>query len=117
MQKNSTKFLILAGRVAQRVATSLLLAGIASAFALADSGSETYKAKCSACHGVNGAGDTMIGKNLKLRSLTSPEVQNQSDDELFTVISKGKNKMPSFDHKLSSDQIHSLVRHIHSLKK
>jgi cytochrome c553 len=80
---------------------------------------DTYKAHCLACHGANGAGDTMIGKNLKLRPLGSAEVQSQSDDELFAIINKGKGKgrMPAFDRKLSKDQIRDLVRYIRSLKK
>jgi mono/diheme cytochrome c family protein len=93
------------------------LALLFSTCALADAGADTYKTKCSACHGASGTGETMLGKNLKLRSLASPEVQEQSDDELFTIISKGKNRMPPFDRKLSKDQIRDLVKHIRSLKK
>ncbi len=88
-----------------------------SACALADNGADIYKTKCSACHGKNGAGDTMLGKNLKLRPLGSDDVQERSDDELFTIISKGKNRMPPFDRKLSKDQIHDVVKYIRSLKK
>jgi cytochrome c6 len=90
-----------------------------STYALADSGAEIYKAKCSACHGANGAGDTMIGKNLYLRALGSSDVQKQSDDELFTIIGRGKNKdrMPSFDRKLSKEQIRDVVRYIRTLRK
>jgi mono/diheme cytochrome c family protein len=44
-------------------------------------------------------------------------VQKQSDDELATIISKGKSKMPSFDRKLSKDQIADVVKYIRSLKK
>ncbi len=117
MRKNSTGGLTLDGVALQRLVASILLTLLLSAYALADGASDTYKAKCSACHGVNGAADTMIGKNLKLRSLASAEVQNQPDEALFTIISKGKNKMPSFDKKLSPDQIRSLVRHIRSLKQ
>jgi mono/diheme cytochrome c family protein len=98
----------------------LAMIGLALMFStstLADSGPDTYKTKCSACHGANGAGDTMIGKNLKLRPLASADVQKQSDDELFTLISKGKNRMPPFDNKLSKDQIRDLVKHVRSLKK
>ena len=58
----------------------------------------------------------MLGKNLKIRSLRSPEVQKQSDEELFNIISKGRYKMPAFDRKLSKEQIRELVRHIRSLK-
>jgi cytochrome c6 len=95
----------------------LPLALLFSIPAFADSGAETYKAKCSACHSVSGAGDTMLGRNLKLRSLASDDVQKESDEQLFTIISKGKNRMPAFDKKLSSDQIHGLVKHLRTLKK
>jgi mono/diheme cytochrome c family protein len=94
-----------------------MLALLFSTCALADSGADIYKTKCSACHGKNGAGDTMLGKNLKLRPLGSDEVQERSDDELFTIISKGRNRMPPFDRKLSKDQIHDVVKYIRSLKK
>ena len=61
----------------------------------------------------------LIGRNLKLRVLGSDDVQKKSDDELFTIISKGmeKNRMPAFDRRLSKDQIHDLVEYIRSLKK
>jgi mono/diheme cytochrome c family protein len=122
--KNSTLRLILGGVALQRCgnravlnAAVILLALLFSTYTFADSGADVYKTKCSACHGKNGAGDTMLGKNLKLRPLSSDEVQKQSDDELFTIISKGKKRMPPFDRKLSRDQIHDLVKHIRSLKK
>jgi cytochrome c553 len=89
-----------------------------STYAHADSAAYNYKAHCAACHGATGAGDTMIGKNLKLRPLGSPEVQAQSDEELFTIISKGKGKdrMPAFDRRLTRDQINDIVKFIRSLK-
>ena len=95
----------------------IVLAFMFSTYTFADSGADIYKTKCSACHGKNGAGDTMLGKNLKLRPLSSNDVQKQSDDELFTIISKGKRRMPPFDRKLSKDQIHDLVKYIRSLKR
>jgi mono/diheme cytochrome c family protein len=90
-----------------------------STYVYADSAAYNYKAHCAACHGATGAGDTMIGKNLKLRPLGSPEVQAQSDEDLFTIISKGKgkNRMPAFDHRLSRDQIYDIVKYIRSLKQ
>ncbi|MFI5102294.1 MAG: c-type cytochrome [Terriglobales bacterium] len=106
-----------AGRQVRPPLAVILLALLFSTYALADTGADTYKTKCSACHGVNGAGDTMIGRNLKLRALGSADVQQQSDEELATIIAKGKNKMPAYDRKLSKDQIHDLVRYIRALKK
>jgi len=104
-------------RDAKQSLAVIMLALMFSTYALADSGADIYKTKCSACHGKNGAGDTMLGKNLKLRPLGSDEAQERSDDELFTIISKGKNRMPPFDRKLSRDQIHDVVKYIRSLKK
>src|SRR5258708_40086571 len=64
----------------------ILLSLMFSTYSLADSGVDVYNAKCSACHGKNGARDTILGKNLKLRLLGSDDVQNPSDDELLTII-------------------------------
>ncbi len=122
--KDSMLRLILSGAALQRCGNRavlnsavILLALLFSTYVFADSGADIYKTKCSACHGKNGAGDTMLGKNLKLRPLGSDDVQKQSDDELFTIISKGKKRMPPFDRKLSKDQIRDLVKYIRSLKK
>ncbi len=96
---------------------ALLVASFFSINALADNGAEIYKERCSACHGKAGKGDTIFGKNLDIRSLASDEVQNQSDNELVSVISKGKNRMPPFDRKLSKDEIREVLKYIRSLKK
>ena len=95
----------------------LIVLALFPTYTLADSGAAPYKEHCSACHAANGDGDTMLGKNLRLRPLASPEVQNMSDDELAAIISKGKNRMPAYGRKLSPQQISDLVKHIRSLKK
>jgi cytochrome c553 len=97
-------------------ALTLTVALFFPSFIFAESAAETYKKKCAACHGASGNGDTMIGKNLKIRPLRSSDVQRESDDELFTIISKGRSKMPAFDRKVSKEQIHELVKYIRSLK-
>ena len=88
-----------------------------STYSFADGGGDLFKSKCSACHGPNGAGDTTMGKNLKLRDLGSADVQKQTDDELATIITAGKGKMPKYGEKLSKDQIGELVKFIRTLKK
>lgn len=86
--------------------------------ARAQSAGETlFKTKCAACHGPDGKGEVPMGKKLALPSLTSPEVQNQSDAQLTDAISKGKNKMPAYDGKLSKEQITGLVAFIRELGK
>lgn len=56
-----------------------------------------YKAKCAACHGVDGKGDTVTGKKLGARDFASPEVQRETDQELIEITAKGKNKMPGYE--------------------
>jgi mono/diheme cytochrome c family protein len=101
-----------------RVSLGLLVIAIAlSTATFAEGGADTFKAKCAMCHGASGAGDTAMGKNLKLRDLGSAEVQKQSDDELTTIVTKGKGKMPSYDGKLTKEQIGDVVKYIRTLKK
>jgi len=88
-----------------------------SVYSFADAGADTFKAKCAACHGATGAGDTTMGKNLKIRDLGAADVQKQSDDELTTIIAKGKGKMPAYDGKLTKEQVSDVVKFIRSLKK
>jgi mono/diheme cytochrome c family protein len=76
-----------------------------------------YKAKCAMCHGPDGKGETPAGKTMKAHSFAAPEVVKMSDDELETVIAKGKNKMPAFDGKLKKEQIEQLVGYIRALAK
>jgi cytochrome c6 len=76
-----------------------------------------YKAKCAMCHGPDGKGETPAGKAMKARSFAAPEVVKMSDEELETVITKGKNKMPPFDGKLKKEQIEDLVSYIRALAK
>jgi mono/diheme cytochrome c family protein len=75
--------------------------------------SSTFRAKCTMCHGPDGAG-SQVGKTMNVPDLRSPAVQKQTDAELAQIISDGKGGMPSFKSSLSEDQIHGLVTHIRS---
>jgi cytochrome c6 len=100
-----------------------LLAAVVAAVALcttalaAEDAASTYKAKCAMCHGADGKGDTPVGKKMGIRDLTSPDVQKMSDDELITITTKGKNKMPAYENKLSAAQIKDIVTYIRQLAK
>ncbi|MEA2488685.1 MAG: cytochrome c6 [Acidobacteriota bacterium] len=80
-------------------------------------GPAVYKAKCAMCHGPDGAGQTTMGKNLKVRALGSAEVQKQTDAELTKWISDGKGKMPAYKAKLTPVDIQAVVEFIRTLKK
>src|SRR5215471_8644369 len=75
-----------------------------------------YKAKCQVCHGADGKGDTPMGKKLGIKDFHAPEVAKMSDADLFKITKEGKEKMPSYDKKLTDDQIKELVKYIRSLK-
>jgi mono/diheme cytochrome c family protein len=80
-------------------------------------GAAIYKAKCAMCHGPDGAGQTTMGKNLKLRDLRSADVQKQTDAELVKWITDGKGKMPAYKGKLTPADIDAVVAFIRTLKK
>ena len=91
---------------------------IGSSFSQAEGGGQTlFKAKCAACHGVDGKGEVPAGKKLGARDLSSTEIQSQSDAQLTDFINKGKGKMPAYGTKLSKDQTDDLVAYIRELGK
>ena len=90
----------------------VMLALVCSTYTFADAAAD-YKAKCAMCHGASGEGKAA----MKTRDFSSADVQKQSDAELTDIITKGKEKMPSYDGKLSKDQIGDLVKWIRTLKK
>jgi mono/diheme cytochrome c family protein len=98
------------------VLTVLAFTLVFSTWSLAD-GAGDYKAKCAACHGADGKGDTSMGKMMKIRDLSSADVQSQSDADLNNIITNGKGKMPKYDGKLTADQINGLVKYIRTLKQ
>lgn len=83
--------------------------------AAADDG--VFKAKCAPCHGVDGSGNTAMGKKLNVRDMRSAEVQSKSDAQLYSLIAKGKGKMPGYEKSLSQQQIQQLVAYIRQLGK
>jgi mono/diheme cytochrome c family protein len=72
----------------------------------------TFKGKCAPCHGADAKGKDAMGT----RDLSSDEVQKQSDADLSTIITHGKNKMPAFKS-MTVDQVKDMVAYIRSLKK
>lgn len=80
-------------------------------------GQASYRKSCAVCHAADGTGNSPTGKALKVRDLTSGEVQQQSDDELATVIADGKNTMPGFKSSMSPEQIREVVAFLRTLKK
>ncbi len=90
---------------------------LSSAAGPASTGEPIYKARCSICHGADGAGHTSIGKIQKVPDLRSPEVQRESDVELTEIITHGKKKMQAYNDRLTPEQIQQLVAYLRELGK
>ncbi|HXW62443.1 MAG TPA: cytochrome c [Candidatus Acidoferrales bacterium] len=103
-------------KTAALLLASLLGVGL-SAPLRADDGAATFKAQCAACHGADGSGKTAVGKSLKIRDLSSADVQKQTDEQLTDIITNGKGAMPAFKDKITADQIKELVVFIRQLAK
>jgi len=82
-----------------------------------DTTENLYKAKCASCHAADGSGNTPAGKKLKTHDFRLPEVQKQSDAQLIEITTKGKDKMPAFEKKLTGEQIKQLIAYIRELIK
>jgi mono/diheme cytochrome c family protein len=80
-------------------------------------GEGLFKAKCAMCHGPDGAGKTTMGQALKIPDLHSEDVQKRNDAELTQIVTKGKNKMPTYEATLSKEQIAQLVGFVRDLAK
>jgi cytochrome c6 len=71
-------------------------------------GKKLFEQNCKKCHGKSGDRGWFGAKNLRKSTL--------NDDELFKIISEGRNVMPSWKDELNSQQIKLIIGHIKTLK-
>jgi mono/diheme cytochrome c family protein len=104
-------------RIVSKIFFALMITFFFGAVVRADDSASTFKAKCAMCHGADGTGNSPTGKAMKVRDLSSPDVQSQTDAQLTDIVANGKNKMPAYKGKLTDDQIKGLVAYIRGLAK
>jgi mono/diheme cytochrome c family protein len=80
-------------------------------------GQKLYDQNCAKCHGVDGSGNTTIGKAVGAKDLRSPEAKKLTDAQISSQISQGKGNMPPFAGTLDSAEINSLIPIIRELSK
>ena len=82
---------------------------------------EIYNFDCSICHGPNGNGKTDLAKDMQLTltDFTDPKTfEGKTDDQLFEMIRKGKDKMPAEDAaRAKNDEVKALVQYIRTFSK
>jgi len=88
-------------------------AGVSHAQSAAE---KLYKDRCEICHGMDGKGETDMGKKIKVRDFHSPAVQKETDAQLTEIIKKGKNQMPAYENRVPDEQIKQLVQLIRDLQ-
>lgn len=92
--------------------------GAADADALGD-GQMHFVELCAICHGPDGKGQTLIGKNVypPPPDLTSRDTQEASDGELFYIVSNGIrfSGMPAFGGTHGKEDIWNLVTFVRHL--
>jgi cytochrome c6 len=113
----TVKSILVAGMSLSILALVILFQGSSQAAGTtAGDGGATFKAKCVACHGADGTGNTTAGKAMKVPNLRSAAVQGQTDAQLYGAIAKGKGKMPAYEKTLGGDKCKELVAYVRTLK-
>ena len=82
---------------------------------------QIYNFDCAICHGPNGNGKTDLAKDMQLTlsDFTDPKtLEGKSDDQLYDLIRKGKDKMPAEDPgRAKNDEVKALVQYIRTFSK
>ena len=101
-----------------RTATLVVLASTLAAPVFAQAGgADTYKSKCQMCHGPDGTAATPMGKMMKIPSFKDPDQVKATEASYIAITKDGKGKMPSYNGKLTDDQIKDVVSYIRTLQK
>jgi mono/diheme cytochrome c family protein len=69
---------------------------------------------CARCHGVDGRGQTELGRKYDVPDLVTESKRNSSA-KLVRTITNGKTDMPAFGKKLTKRQIAALASYIKKL--
>jgi cytochrome c553 len=106
------------------ITTALVAASLLTAVsAFAAGAKENWDQLCAKCHGADGAGNTKMGKKLKVKDYTDAKVQADFSDEQIAKVTAegstrdGKELMKGFKDDLSPADISALVGYIRQMKK
>jgi mono/diheme cytochrome c family protein len=81
---------------------------------------KVYAYDCAMCHGAagDGKGDLVADMKLTLKDYTDPAALNgMTDQQLFTIIHDGKDKMPGEGDRLKPEDTWAMVSLVHSFAK
>jgi mono/diheme cytochrome c family protein len=76
-----------------------------------------FARNCANCHGADGRGETLAGKIYGVPDMTDRKWQESiSEKRMAMSVRHGRGSMPSFEEKLSQNEIDLLVAHIRNFK-
>jgi cytochrome c oxidase cbb3-type subunit 3 len=76
-----------------------------------------FARNCATCHGADGRGETLAGKISGVPNMTDRKWQESMSEKRMTMsVKNGRGSMPSFDEKLSQNEILLLVAHVRNFK-
>ncbi len=80
-----------------------------------------YEVDCALCHGPAGDGKTDLAKDmqLSLNDFNDPKtLDSKTDQQLFDLIRKGKDKMPGEDEgRAKNDEVKAIIQYIRNMSK
>ena|SRR5512139_1668360 len=93
----------------KKTLAAALLSLLLSPPALAAGPADTFQAKCAACHGKDGKGQSDMAKKLGVKDLTATKLPVA---EIEKVIANGKGKMTPWKGKLSDAEISAVAKFV-----
>lgn len=92
--------------------------------AMLDRGQERYDIYCSACHGLSGRGDGIVGQRaqslgaaaLKPPTFHDDRLRHIPDGQLYATITNGIRNMPAYGHSIPVEDRWAIVGYVRALQ-
>jgi len=82
------------------------------------SGQKSFNTYCIVCHGERGKGDGFIvPKFPRPPSLQSDKIKGWADGQIFHVITRGQNLMPSYATQIRPEDRWAIIRYVRALQR
>lgn len=81
-------------------------------------GRAVYEARCTRCHGADGAGNTRMADIVEPPDMSNADWQRKrSNARMIASVTNGLGQMPAFKKKLSRQEIAAAIAYVRTLKR
>jgi mono/diheme cytochrome c family protein len=81
------------------------------------SGEAVYKQKCLNCHGSDGLANSGIGKVMRVKPVSDPEIKKLTEAKMLELTRNGVGKMQAYQGELTDAQIKASVDYFRTFIK